>query len=161
MPSDVRFVEDTDGVTDPKGFFAAAASADVRDKQDGRLDAGIVYSPSPCAAAGVFTKNAVKAAPVLDCERILDLGTPIHGIIANSGNANACTGTQGLKDSLEMIRRVPAIIEAPISQGQPIAEIVVSLDGENMATEQLRALDNNPEGSLWQRARDGVSLWFE
>jgi D-alanyl-D-alanine carboxypeptidase (penicillin-binding protein 5/6) len=68
---------------------------------------------------------------------------------------------RGSYDSLEMIRRVPAIIEAPLSQGQPVAEIVVSLNGENMATEQLRALDDNPEGSLWQRARDGISLWFE
>ena len=68
---------------------------------------------------------------------------------------------RGSYDSLEMIRRVPAIIEAPVSQGQPIAEIVVNLDGQNMATEQLRALDDNPEGSLWQRARDGISLWFE
>ncbi len=68
---------------------------------------------------------------------------------------------RGSYDSLEMIRRIPAIIEAPISQGQPVAEIVVNLNGENMATEQLRALDDNPEGSLWQRARDGISLWFE
>ena len=68
---------------------------------------------------------------------------------------------RGSYDSLEMIRRIPAIIEAPVSQGQPVAEIVVDLDGQNMATEQLRALEDNPEGSLWQRARDGISLWFE
>ena len=68
---------------------------------------------------------------------------------------------RGSYDSLEMVRRVPAIIEAPIAQGQPVAEIVVNLDGETMVTESLRALDNNPEGSLWQRARDGISLWFE
>ncbi len=68
---------------------------------------------------------------------------------------------RGSYDSLEMIRRIPAIVEAPISQGQIVAEIVVNLDGETLATEQLRALDNNPEGSLWQRARDGISLWFE
>jgi len=68
---------------------------------------------------------------------------------------------RGSYDSLEMTRRIPAIVEAPISQGQPVAEIVVNLDGETLATEQLRALDNNPEGSLWQRARDGISLWFE
>ena len=68
---------------------------------------------------------------------------------------------RGSYDSLEMIRRIPAIVEAPISQGQPVAEIVVNLDGETLVTEQLRALDNNPQGSLWQRARDGISLWFE
>ena len=68
---------------------------------------------------------------------------------------------RGSYDSLEMIRNVPAILEAPVAQGQPLAEISVSLNGENMATESLRALDNNPQGSLWQRARDGISLWFE
>ena len=113
MDSNVFFQEDTDGVTDPKGFYAAAAHADVRGKQDGRLDIGIVYSPTPCAAAGVFTKNAVKAAPVLDCERILALATPIHGFIANSGNANACTGKQGIRNSLEMIRATEAACGAP------------------------------------------------
>jgi glutamate N-acetyltransferase/amino-acid N-acetyltransferase len=93
--------------------LAAAVSADIRGNGGDRLDTGIVYSLSPCAAAGVFTKNAVKAAPVLDCERILGLGTPIHGIVANSGNANACTGTQGIQDSLEMIRSAEAACGAP------------------------------------------------
>jgi D-alanyl-D-alanine carboxypeptidase (penicillin-binding protein 5/6) len=68
---------------------------------------------------------------------------------------------RGSYDSLEMIHNIPAILEAPVAQGQPLAEIVVSLDGENIATESLRALDDNPQGSLWQRARDGISLWFE
>jgi glutamate N-acetyltransferase/amino-acid N-acetyltransferase len=96
MSNEVHFQEDTNGLSDPKGYLAAAVSADIRGNGGDRLDTGIVYSLSPCAAAGVFTKNAVKAAPVLDCERILGLGTPIHGIVANSGNANACTGTQGI-----------------------------------------------------------------
>ena len=68
---------------------------------------------------------------------------------------------RGSYDSLEMIHKIPAVLEAPVAQGQPLAEVVVSLNGENMATESLRALDDNPQGSLWQRARDGISLWFE
>ena len=68
---------------------------------------------------------------------------------------------RGSYDSLEMIHNIPAILEAPVAQGQPLAEIVVNLNGENIATESLRALDDNPQGSLWQRARDGISLWFE
>jgi|TARA_B110000467_G_scaffold64336_2_gene58647 glutamate N-acetyltransferase/amino-acid N-acetyltransferase len=113
MSNEVHFQEDTNGLSDPKGYLAAAVSADIRGNGGDRLDTGIVYSLSPCAAAGVFTKNAVKAAPVLDCERILGLGTPIHGIVANSGNANACTGTQGIQDSLEMIRSAEAACGAP------------------------------------------------
>ncbi len=68
---------------------------------------------------------------------------------------------RGSYDSLEMIHKIPAIIEAPVAQSQPLAEIVLSLNGASIATESLRALDDNPEGSLWQQARDGISLWFE
>ena len=68
---------------------------------------------------------------------------------------------RGSYDSLEMVRDVPTVLEAPVAQGQPIAEITVSLNGEEIASESLRALDDNPQGSLWQRTRDGISLWFE
>ena len=68
---------------------------------------------------------------------------------------------RGSYDSLEMIHKIPAIIEAPVAKSQPLAEIVLSLNGTSIATESLRALDDNPEGSLWQQARDGISLWFE
>ena len=112
MDESVHFQDDVEGIVEAKGFFAAAGHADVRSKQDGRLDTGLIYSPKPCAAAGVFTKNAVKAAPVLDCERILASGSPIHGIVANSGNANACTGKQGIADSLEMMRTAEAACNA-------------------------------------------------
>lgn len=113
MSKTVGFKSDTAGVTDPKGFFAAAAHSDVRGKQDGRLDTGLIYSKTPCAAAGVFTKNAVKAAPVIDCQRILDTGNSIHGVIVNSGNANACTGKQGTADSLEMLKLAESSTGSP------------------------------------------------
>ncbi len=104
MSEVVTFSEDGSGVASPQGFCAVATSADIRNKQSDRLDIGILYSKTACSAAGVFTRNAVKAAPVLDCERVLKLGTPIHGIVVNSGNANACTGEQGIKDSLQMLQ---------------------------------------------------------
>ncbi len=102
MATSITFADNTNGVTDAKGFFAAAASGDIRRKSDGRLDTGIFFSATPCAAAGVFTKNRVKAAPVLECVRILESAGPIHGVIANSGNANACTGEQGKADARSM-----------------------------------------------------------
>lgn len=113
MPNRITLKTDTDGVTDPQGFFASAGPADIRNKQDARLDMGIVYSHIACSVAGVFTKNAVKAAPVLDCERILKSGARVYGIVANSGNANACTGVQGIKDSLAMIRAAERATESP------------------------------------------------
>ena len=68
---------------------------------------------------------------------------------------------RGSYDSLEMTRDIPAVLYAPVSAGQPVAKFSVKLNGDTLLTESLRALDDNPEGSLWQRARDGMSLWFE
>jgi glutamate N-acetyltransferase/amino-acid N-acetyltransferase len=59
-------------------------------------------SDRPCAGAGVFTQNLVKAAPVVISQLTLRRGTPIHAVVLNSGNANACTGAQGLRDALRM-----------------------------------------------------------
>jgi sulfatase maturation enzyme AslB (radical SAM superfamily) len=50
---------------------------------------------------------------------------------------------------------------APVTAGQALAEIKVSLDGDDLLHEQLRALDDNPSGSFWQRTIDGMKLWFE
>ena len=68
---------------------------------------------------------------------------------------------RGAYDSLESTMDIPAIIEAPVAAGQPLAELTISLDGRQLAAEPLRALEDNPAGSLWQRTRDSVSLLFE
>ena len=68
---------------------------------------------------------------------------------------------RGAYDSLESTMDIPAIIEAPVAAGQPLAELHVSLNGEQLLAEPLRALDDNPVGSLWQRTVDSVSLWLE
>ena len=71
------------------------------------------------------------------------------------------TVPRGAYDSLESRIDIPSIVTAPIASGQPVAELVVALDGEELLRSTLRALEDNPTGSLWQRARDNVSLWFE
>ncbi|MDJ0813481.1 MAG: D-alanyl-D-alanine carboxypeptidase family protein [Woeseiaceae bacterium] len=71
------------------------------------------------------------------------------------------TVQRGAYDSLESVHNVPAIIEAPVAEGQPLAELTISLDGDSLVSEPLRALADNPAGSFWQRTVDGVSLWFE
>ena len=71
------------------------------------------------------------------------------------------TVRRGSYDQLESKLDIPAIVTAPIAAGQPVAELSISLDGEDIMKTPLRALDDNPEGSLWQRTKDGVSLWFE
>ena len=68
---------------------------------------------------------------------------------------------RGKFDHVESTLNMPSKILAPIAVGQPVAELNVSLDGSVLLNEPLRALDENPEGSLWQRTRDGVQLLFE
>jgi len=71
------------------------------------------------------------------------------------------TVRRGSYDSLESNLNIPSIVTAPISAGQPVAELVISLDDEDILKAPLRALDDNPLGSFWQRTKDSVSLWFE
>src|SRR4030043_1326256 len=78
------------------GFLFSGISAGI--KKDGKRDLGLIYSEVPAQVAGLFTTNAVKAAPVqLDMERIKK--GLCQAILVNSGNANACTGSQGLRDA--------------------------------------------------------------
>jgi glutamate N-acetyltransferase/amino-acid N-acetyltransferase len=85
------------------GFKAAGLSSGI--KKNGNKDLGIIISESPASAAGVFTLNRVQAAPVvLDKERIK--AGACQAIIVNSGNANCCTGEQGLRDAKMMTKQV-------------------------------------------------------
>ena len=84
----------------PKGFKAAGIAAGI--KKNGNKDLGLIYSESPAAAAGVFTKNKVQAACVtLDRKRLEGQGA-CQAIIVNSGNANCCTGAAGMADAVAM-----------------------------------------------------------
>lgn len=81
------------GVTAARGFMAAGVEANLKYKD--RKDMAIIYSETPCRAAGVFTSNVVKAAPVLWDKNIVDNSDFVQAVIVNSGIANACTGTEG------------------------------------------------------------------
>lgn len=83
----------TGGVTAAKGFQAASIAAGI--KYQGRTDMAMVYSEKPCVAAGTFTTNIVKAAPVKWDQDIVYNHPSAQVIICNSGIANACTGEEG------------------------------------------------------------------
>ncbi|MEF3168366.1 MAG: bifunctional glutamate N-acetyltransferase/amino-acid acetyltransferase ArgJ [Deltaproteobacteria bacterium] len=87
------------------GFLASAVPAGI--KYQNRLDLGLILSRVPAVIAGVFTTNAVKAAPVIaGIERIAHGPSYARAIVVNSGNANACTGDQGMKDVETTARHV-------------------------------------------------------
>ena len=96
-------------VTSPQGFIAAAVAAGI--KQSGRPDLVLVAADRDCAAAGVFTRNRVAAAPVLLDRATLAAGrAALRGVLINAGNANACTGEPGLADAREMQRLAAAAL---------------------------------------------------
>jgi glutamate N-acetyltransferase/amino-acid N-acetyltransferase len=93
------------GVTFPKGFKAAGVKAGI--KKSGNLDLALIYTEQEAAVAGVFTKNAVAAAPVIVDREHIKNGRA-HAIVANAGCANACTGEVGLKNAQEMAKLAAA-----------------------------------------------------
>lgn len=89
------------GVGAPLGFLTSAVSCGIKNPDSDRLDLALIYSEKPCASAGTFTTNRVKAAPVRVSQAHLRKGE-LRAVIANSGNANACTGLLGIRDANAM-----------------------------------------------------------
>ena len=84
----------TGGVTSPKGFKAACCAAGIKYK--GRTDMAMIVSAAPCAVAGTFTTNKVKAAPVLWDMDVVYKNKSAQAVVVNAGIANAATGKTGL-----------------------------------------------------------------
>ena len=91
----------TGGITAAKGFQAAGIEAGI--KYQNRKDMALVYSQVPCVAAGTFTTNVVKAAPVKWDQEIVYNHPTAQAIVCNSGIANACTGEEGFGYCLSLI----------------------------------------------------------
>ncbi len=117
--SQTAYVEIAGGITSPQGFTAAGAVGAI--KYD-RKDVALVYSDREASAAGVFTTNIVKAAPVLLTMEHLKNGTA-RAVVANSGNANACVGPQGMEDARAMAG------EAAQHLGLPAEQVLVASTG--------------------------------
>ena len=96
------------GVTAAKGFEAAAAAAGI--KYQDRTDMALIYSEKPCKAAGTFTTNVVKAAPVKWDRNVVDSGMKSQAVIVNSGIANACTGEEGMSYCRETAKEAAKVL---------------------------------------------------
>ncbi|MHB8810443.1 MAG: bifunctional glutamate N-acetyltransferase/amino-acid acetyltransferase ArgJ [Desulfobulbaceae bacterium] len=158
-----------------KGFTAAAVKAGIR-YQD-RLDLGLIYSEVPAVAAGVFTTNKVKAAPLLlDMER-LGQGKA-QAILVNSGNANACTGKKGMQMAREtsaMVARQLGIDEElvqvastgvigqslhrkPFEDAVPRLAASLSVDGIDDVARAIMTTDTVPKSAFRQIDIDGTEV---
>jgi len=147
------------------GFRFAATAAGL--KKTGTLDLALMAADAPAAAAGVFTTNLVKAAPVLLSRERLRSGKA-QAILVNAGNANACTGPGGLADARESARIAAALLKIPeplvlpastgvIGQPLPLAKITRALPGlaERLhpqgfpeAAEAILTTDTRPKTAL-------------
>ena len=119
METKITYIENG-SVTSTKGFQASGIHCGLKKKNK---DLALIYSSIPSEAAGVYTLNKAKAAPVTISENVTKQNGKVHAIICNSGNANACTGVDGHLDALEMQKSCADILE--ITQD----EVLVSSTG--------------------------------
>lgn len=96
------------GVTGPRGFAAAGIACGL--KKNSTPDLALVFSESPAVAAGVFTTNKVKAAPVIVSQEHLAAASA-RAVVINSGNANACLGEQGLADARAVAAKTAGLLQ--------------------------------------------------
>jgi len=126
----------SNGFADVPGFTCAGVACDIRNSGKQRLDLALFVSAGDAAAAGVFTTNAVQAAPVKVSASTLANTRHIRAIVANSGNANACTGKQGMRDALEMQQCAARALGVPSRQ---VLVCSTGRIGEWMPMDKVRA----------------------
>ncbi|MEZ4643936.1 MAG: bifunctional glutamate N-acetyltransferase/amino-acid acetyltransferase ArgJ [Chloroflexota bacterium] len=141
-------------VATPLGFTATAVPAHI--KYPDRLDLALIVSEQDCAAAGVFTQNQVAAAPVLvDKETLRGNNGRIRAVVANAGNANACTGKRGLSDARLTQVAAAFTLDCEFSQVLLLSTGVI---GVPLPMEKLQAGVQAAAGNLKQSAAEG-GLW--
>ncbi|WP_319436595.1 bifunctional glutamate N-acetyltransferase/amino-acid acetyltransferase ArgJ [Mycobacterium sp. RTGN5] len=125
------------GVTAPAGFRATGIAAGI--KASGALDLALVFNEGPdYAAAGVFTRNQVKAAPVLWSQQVLSTGR-LRAVLLNSGGANACTGPGGFQDTHATAEAVAAALSEWGTETGPVEVAICStgLIGDRLPMEKV------------------------
>lgn len=154
------------GICAPVGFRAAGVTCGIKNPDSPKRDLALIVTDFPAETVGVFTQNEVKAAPVRLSQTYLRQATP-KAIIANSGNANACTGTVGMENARRMadtaakalgIRRREVLVCSTgiIGMQMPIkrieakmtdvaADLGSDLDANNRAAEAIMTSDTRPK----------------
>jgi glutamate N-acetyltransferase/amino-acid N-acetyltransferase len=131
-------------VTAPAGFRAAGVAAGI--KESGRPDVAVVINDGPsAAAAGVFTANRVKAAPVLWTQQVIK-GGRVRAAVLNSGGANACTGPAGFGDTHHTAERLAKALS--VSAGE-IAVCSTGLIGQRLPMDRLLTGVDGAAAAAW------------
>jgi glutamate N-acetyltransferase/amino-acid N-acetyltransferase len=165
------------GITSPKGFHATGNHIGIKDN---KKDLAIVYSEVPAIASGVFTKNIVKAAPVLWDQSLIQNQNQIQAIVINSGNANACTGEIGIEHTRLMAAELASYMELHEDQvlvastgviGVPLPidiitvgikntykKLGISSDDASLAAEAIMTTDTLPKEISVEFSIDGKKI---
>ena len=122
------------GIKVVPGFEAAEAAAQI--KYEGRTDMALIYSSVPCVAAGTFTTNVVKAAPVKWDQKIVKQGGAVQAIIVNSGIANACTGEEGMQYCEQMAQTAAEVFGI---QKEQVLVSSTGVIGKQLPMEKIQA----------------------
>lgn len=149
-------------VTSPEGFFAGAVSAGINKKAAGKLDLAVLFSETPCVAAGLFTSSQLKGAPVRLTQQRLERGQA-GAVVVNSGCANAFTGEHGLVDAAEVASLVAegigiapeevlvastGVIGVPLPMKRirpAVEQIIMSRDGGHELARAMMTTDTMPK----------------
>lgn len=133
------------GVTAPQGFVAAGVYCGVK---EAKKDLALIYSEAPAVAAAMFTTNVVKAAPVLVTMDYLRANRA-RAIVANSGNANACTGDEGMNNARRMAEATAAAL------GISPKEVIVASTGVIGVPLPIERIESGIAGAAKSLSRDG------
>lgn len=170
-----EFIENG-SVTTPQGFLAAGVTAGF--KRSGAPDFAMVLSEKPAEFAGVFTSCTFAAAPVRLCQKRVLENDFLRAVIINSGNANACTGDQGMASAVKSCEIAASALNiAPenvavastgrigvqmdmslIEKGVALAVPALSADGGNQAAEAIMTTDTVPKAGAVKFTVDGKSV---
>lgn len=144
------------GVCTPLGFTANAVAANVKGKNTGKLDMTLLVSDTPCTAAAVFTTNVAQAAPVKFDKKRLEEGSEFFGVLVNSGNANACTGAQGIVACATLTSAIEEGMELPagsiLMASTGVIGVQLPVDRMLGAVEELLSDLNDEAGSEFAHA---------
>ena len=149
-------------VTSPEGFFAGAVSAGINERAAGKLDLAVLFSETPCVAAGMFTTSKLISAPVRLTRQRLEKGRAV-AVVVNSGCANAFTGEHGMVDAAEVASLVAEGIgidpedvlvastgtigvPLPMKRIRPAVELIImSRDGGHDLAKAMMTTDTLPK----------------
>lgn len=139
----------------PKGYQAGACEANF--KKAGRDDLGLIFSDRPCVLAALFTRNLFRAAPVRVCQEILNSGQDVRAVVANSGQANSCTGEQGLKNCAEIQNTVANALHI---KPKEVLLLSTGVIGQQFDMDKWRKALPTLVKSLGSRAAEGFTRAF-